>query len=86
MKSVLVEINNTLGYKCKDEDLFYDCLKRVNSAMSRRIGSHYFKKNKNNTNTCYEIKEEEYCFNLGNRGEYCPSVILSISARALKDF
>ena len=82
MQSVLLEINGNQGYKCSDEIIFYKCLKRVNTAMSQSIGDYYFNKNKI-LNTCYEIREEDYCL---KGGEHCPSVILTISTSVLPTF
>ena len=78
LRSVLVEINNKLRYKCTDEIQFYNCLRAVNSSMSRFLGNHYFNKV---PPTCYQIEEEDYCFKT-----ICESVILKITNNTLPRF
>lgn len=69
--SQLLEINDNLRYRCKDETDFSNCLRKVNTAMSLFVGDYYFNRV---SLKCYKIEEQEYCY-----GTLCGSLILKIS-------
>lgn len=58
LQSMSIEIANDMRYKCSTDLQFYDCLKTVNSSMSKTVGNYYFNVLRP---LCYHIEQDELC-------------------------